>query len=44
MHSVVVATVRDRPRLCVKIEHSRPSLRPSGIDANGMTIAEPLRV
>src|SRR5262249_14019544 len=41
IHSLAVATVRDRARLCVKIEHSRRSPRPSGIDAKGKTIAEP---
>src|SRR5262249_46754189 len=42
MHSVVVATVRDRPRLCVKSSIRDLRSRPSGIDANSKTIAEAL--
>src|SRR5262249_44676318 len=42
MHSLVVATVRDRPRLCVKSSIRDLRSRPSGIDANRKTIAEAL--
>jgi hypothetical protein len=44
MHSLAVATVRDRPRRCVKSSIRDLRSSPSGIDANSKTIAEALHV